>query len=234
MTVVNSVVRTTPRPTTAAAASGSTRATRSPSRTAPSRATRARRWRRRRDRLRLRRRQVLNSTISGNVAADGSGGGMYLWSEHGTVLIANSTISGNRRQRQRRRNRLHAGQVEIVQSTISGNTADRSATVSTSDTRTTGAQPVRGGQTTTRTSRADHRGQGLCRSTGTIVSGNADGTDDIAATRSRQHARLTASVIGTVNGLIADTDGGGNQMGVTDPGLDAVGRERRRDADRWR
>jgi Aspartyl/Asparaginyl beta-hydroxylase len=55
--------------------------------------------------------------------------------------------------------------------------------------------------------------------TGTIVAGNADGTDDIAgAPDAANAATITSSIIGAINHVTV-TDGGGNQNGVVDPGL---------------
>jgi hypothetical protein len=160
---------------------------------------------------------VTNSTISGNTAT-GGGGGMYLWSEEGALVVANSTITGNTAS-SGGGIRVSTGTLDLLQSTVSGNTAAESGDGLylgyIRDLVKSAAANDRGGEPR---ALAD-QGQGLGIVTGSIVAGNGDGTGDIAGDpESGSAVTLTASVIGTVDAL-TPTDGGGNQLGVTNPGL---------------
>ncbi len=174
---------------------------------------------------------VLNSTLSDNhasqgtdAAGDGSGGAMQLTDITGTAQIANSTINGNTADFNGGGINLESGSLSLQQTTISGNTAN----VGTGDGLYLGygasgkaAHAPRGKQAQDGDgpSAAD---VGTVDIAGTIVAGNADGTDDIASgSEAGVTASIASSVIGAVNN-VGVTDGGGNQMGVTDPGLEAL------------
>lgn len=142
---------------------------------------------------------VVNSTFSDNTTG-GRGGaiGEMNWATcH--LEVANSTFSGNSATDAVKVGEggavfLYDADAVFLQTTISGNSAD-----------TVGDAVSVGGVTS-------------FEITGSIVAGNGDGTDDLAGTGNLD---LTASVVGTVNGLTV-VDGGGNEIGVTDPGLAAL------------
>ncbi len=158
---------------------------------------------------------ISNSSISGNNATTG-GGGVYLYDIDRPVSISNSTISGNSAANGAGINidRISAPAV-ISNSTISGNIATGAGG---------GVRLARGGgltikhSTITANSAANAGGArfpGPVSFSHVIVAGNT------AATTSDLHAAggVTAdfSIIGAMIGAI--TDGGGNQIGVTDPRL---------------
>lgn len=163
---------------------------------------------------------VLNSTVSGNTAT-GGGGGMYLWSYDGAILVANSTITDNTANIGGGID-VPEGDLSLVQSTVSGNTATEvgdGVYLGWSDigVKAAAANERNGGPRA-----AAEPNQGIANVTGTIISGNADGSDDVnGSAGSDSSITSTSSVIGTVN-TVTSTDGGGNQMGVTDPGLDPL------------
>ncbi len=181
-----------------------------------------------------------NATITNNVA--NKGGGIYLYSQdNGTFTISNSTVSGNRATTGGGIYLYEIGQpVAISNSTISGNTATNGgginidrisapATISNStisgNTATGAAGGVRlargGGltikhSTITQNSAANAGGArfpGPVTLSHTIVAGNT------AATTADLHAAggvtTDFSIIGAMIGAV--TDGGGNQLAVTDP-----------------
>ncbi len=168
---------------------------------------------------------VQNSTISGNTA-NGNGGGLYLWTSAGSMQIANSTISGNSTNGSGGGIDVLRGSLQLVQSTISGNTAvdagDGLYIGYVSGELGAGASSDRQANSPRTEAATEHRGQAFVDVLGTIVAANADGTDDINGDpQSDSTLTLASSVIGVVNGL-TPTDGGGNQMGVSDPGLDPL------------
>ena len=157
---------------------------------------------------------VSNSTISGNEAT--VGGGVYLYDIDRPVLISESTISANAATNGGGINidRISAP-ATISNSTISGNTATGAGG---------GVRLARGGgltmanSTITENSASDAGGArfpGPVALSHVIVAGNtATTTADLLAA-----GGVTAdfSVIGTMVGAV--TDGGGNQLGITDPML---------------
>jgi hypothetical protein len=175
---------------------------------------------------------VLNSTFSGNQAsqggdAEGSGGAIQITDLTGSALIANSTISGNSAIDNGGGINLESGSLTLEQATISGNTAGAGGDGlylgygSSSDAAAQRAQ--RGKQATTDAAEGPSaQAVGTVAIAGTIIAGNADGTDDVGgAPDGGNAATVTSSVTGGVNNVTV-TDGGGNQTGVTDPGLAAL------------
>ena len=169
---------------------------------------------------------IRNSTISGNTAGDGPGGGIWVRGYvTESVTIANSTIAGN-----------HAGDngggfatrrffpLSILESTISGNTAD-----GIGDGIYLGgysAVPESNGRIGNQDDAPAQIAADPTRNvvlTGTIVAGNATGTDDIG-TDPQDTAKFSASfsVLGGISTGMTLTDLGGNQKNVTNPGLDAL------------
>jgi hypothetical protein len=159
---------------------------------------------------------IVDSTVSGNSSTD-QGGGLAIHRPTSSALIANSTITGNTATNGGGVY-LEKGALSILQSTISGNTA--------SDT---GDGLYIGYSREAAASHSDRQEQASASAVtnanvqvvGTIIAANADGTDDIASADLPNVLTLRSSVIGAVNG-ITPGDGGGNQMGVTDPGLDPL------------
>ena len=155
---------------------------------------------------------VSNSTISGNQAT--SGGGVLLYDIDHPVSIANSTISGN--------SAVDGAGVEIGQisapavisnSTISGNTATGTGG---------GVRLARGGGLTVNHSTITQNSApvgsggkfpGPVSFSHVIVAGNTGGGDLIAAGGVTADFSLIGGLVGAV------TDGGGNQLGITDPML---------------
>jgi hypothetical protein len=142
---------------------------------------------------------------------------MYLWSDDGALVVANSTITGNTAATGGGI-RVGTGTIDLEQSTVSGNTATGGGdglylgyVGNTADS----AANDRGGAP--RAAAEQFQATGIV--TGSIVAGNGDGIDDIAGHPETGSAvTLASSVIGAVAGL-TPTDGGGNQTGVTNPGL---------------
>jgi hypothetical protein len=161
---------------------------------------------------------VTNSTISGNTAAHG-GGGMYLWSPDHPIVVANSTVTGNTAS-EGGGIKVSTGTIDLEQSTVSGNTAVAGGDglylgYSNQKRSATSLSNESSGQAHA----AAEEDQGIALVTGSIVAGNDDGTSDIGgAEETGSSVTTTASVIGTVT-TVPDTDGGGNQLGVTNPGL---------------
>jgi hypothetical protein len=163
---------------------------------------------------------IVDSTIADNDAA-ASGGGLYLFDPTASVLIANSTFSGNHA------NNGYGGgiatyadlPVMLLQTTISGNTASGGG-----DGLYMGGYiqaPAAAGN-----GRQEERVQAAAVNstvvaTGTLIAGNADGTDDIA-TDSSSSLQTDHSVLGAVDPDIQVDDQGGNQFGVVDPGLEPL------------
>ena len=161
---------------------------------------------------------LLNSTVSGNSSSD-NGGGLAIHRPTVGSTIANSTISGNTAQGNGGGVELESGPLSLEQATISGNTA----------TGHGDGLYMGYGAEDTAAGAVRHDNQGAAPSSapnppaatviGTIVAANADGSDDIARGADSQGTlSLTSSVVGAVNG-VTPTDGGGNQTGVTNPGL---------------
>jgi predicted outer membrane repeat protein len=165
---------------------------------------------------------VTNSTFSNNSAGpsnEGSadGGAISFDELQGTATIANSTFSGNNAADNGGAIAVFSGTLALDQVTISGNTAGGGGDglyfgyANDAEVRASSRQAADGGPSA----------QAIGESTlsGTIVAGNADGSDDVSgAPEGGNTATISASVIGTVTG-VAVTDGGGNQNGVTNPGL---------------
>lgn len=157
---------------------------------------------------------ISNSTISGNRAT--TGGGVYLYDIDHPVSISNSTISGNTANNGAGINidRISAPAV-ISNSTISGNTATGSGG---------GVRLARGGglsianSTITANSAAEAGGTkspGPITFSHTIIAGNtAATTADLSAAGG---VTSDFSILGTTTGTV--TDGGGTQVGVTNPML---------------
>jgi hypothetical protein len=186
---------------------------------------------------------IENSTISGNHAEDGDGGGV-LFDDGGDLTVLNSTFAGNTTTNGGGGIAAHdpTGTVLIANSTFNGNTAVAGGGILLSNGNLTLAQTTISGNTASDTGdglyfgysgeksvASDHQGVdaqgptaadvGTVTITGAIVAGNDDGTDDIAADpEAGVAATIASSVIGTVNGVTV-TDGGGNQNGVSVPGL---------------
>jgi hypothetical protein len=159
---------------------------------------------------------VIDSTISGNSASE-QGGGLSIDRPTASALIANSTITGNTAATSGGGVYLEKGALSILQSTISGNTAtDAGDGLYIGYSRSDAAHSDRQEQAS-----ASAVTNANVQVVGTIVAANADGTDDIASADLPNVLTLRSSVIGAVNG-ITPGDGGGNQMGVTDPGLDPL------------
>jgi len=163
---------------------------------------------------------VIDSTISGNSAAHGGGGGISVGYPKTGATIANSTITGNSAP-EGGGVRFRRGASKVLQSTISGNTAGsdgdglylESYTVVAGGAASAQNQPGDG-----LSSQSASIGPAVVTLTSSIVAGNADGTDDISGGNSVDAATITSSVIGAVS-TITVTDGGGNHLGVTAPGL---------------
>jgi len=155
---------------------------------------------------------ISNSTISGNAAT--TGGGVYLYDIDHPLSITHSTISGNTATNGAGINidRISAP-ATITNSTISGNTATGAGG---------GVRLARGGgltiahSTITENSAADAGGArfpGPVTLSHVIVAGNTAGTT--ADLHAAGGATTDFSIIGAMIGAV--TDGGGNQLGVTDP-----------------
>ena len=165
---------------------------------------------------------IVDSTIANNTAGL-SGGGLYLFDPTEGALIANSTITGNQALDGWGGGiATYADNLTIVQTTISGNTASNGgdglymggyidAVPSESNERNAHSERVHA-----------QAADSTVILSGTIVAGNADGTDDIAT---GEDSKLQAdfSVLGAIDPEIQLDDQGGNQFGVTDPGLEALG-----------
>jgi Right handed beta helix region len=175
---------------------------------------------------------VISSTFSDNhasqapdAAGEGAGGAIQITDLTGLATIANSTFTGNTSDLNGGAINVSSGNIEVLQATISGNTAtgagDGLYLGYGSDSDAAADHTPRGKQGDDEPV-ASALAAGSVVVTGSIVAGNADGTDDIAAgEQSGTTATIASSVIGAVNG-VAVTDGGGNQLGVLDPGLDAL------------
>ena len=175
---------------------------------------------------------VISSTFSDNhasqdpdAAGEGSGGAIQISDLTGLATIANSTFTGNTADLNGGAINLTSGNIEVLQATISGNTATEAGDGlylgygSNSDATADHApQSRKAGRRRARPSALDVESVVV---TGSIIAGNADGTDDIAAgEQSGTAATIASSVIGAVNGVAVTTRG--NQMGVTDPGLESL------------
>jgi hypothetical protein len=176
---------------------------------------------------------IRNSTIAGNKAQHGSGAGLYLSGNVSTgVTITNSTIANNTATDSGDAN--GGGIVAqtffpmtILQSTISGNTTDNRG----DGIYLAGYSEVPASTSAPRGNQDDDANKGAVHATaaqslvltGTIVAGNADGTQDIA-TGETDTADTTAksSILGGLTSGITLTDQGGNQKNVTNPGLEAL------------
>lgn len=173
---------------------------------------------------------VLNSTFSGNAASqgeelEGSGGAIHVTDLTGQATIANSTFTGNSALVNGGAIHVETGNLTIDQATISGNTAGGSGDglyLGYGEDALARAQRARHGKQGEDADGPGAQAVGTVAITGSIIAGNADGTDDVAAgSESGDTATITASVIGTVNNVTV-VDGGGNQNGVADPGLDPL------------
>ncbi len=162
---------------------------------------------------------VLNSTISGNTASEG-GGGMYLFSSDQPIVVANSTVTGNSAGSVGGGIFVFTGSIDLQQSTVTGNVAADRGDGLYLGYAGSGIKAA-SGNGNDRVHAAVDDGQGIGVVTGSIVAGNDDGTSDIGGNPEASSVTTTASVIGAV-ASIPDTDGGGNQLGVTDPGLDPL------------
>ena len=166
---------------------------------------------------------IRNSTISGNNALGSVGGGLYLNDASAGATIANSTFAGNTADDNGGGIAVSNSDITLLQTTISGNTATNGigdglylqGGVSGDDAGAQGDNDITA------------QDAGVVIITGTIIAGNADGTDDVASyyggeiTAAFATATSDHSVFGTVNGVDI-TDTGGTQVGVTNPGLGAL------------
>jgi predicted outer membrane repeat protein len=157
---------------------------------------------------------ILNSTISNNTAEDGRGGGILIDDLVGTALIANSTIAANEASQNGGGIALRSGDLTLLQTTISGNTAGGSGDglyLQGSYVYIESAQPGRDDG-------VQAQDAGDVTITGTIIAGNGDGSDDIGGDADNT---ITAnySLLGGIDTDLTVTDGGGNQFGVVNPGL---------------
>jgi parallel beta-helix repeat protein len=166
---------------------------------------------------------IRNSTISGNTAGDGNGGGLYLVDATESATIANSTIAGNTAQDSGGGIAVIDSGITLLQTTISANTAV--------DGVGDGVY-LSSGQVADVSAQGDHdvsaQAAGTVTITGTIIAGNADGTDDVATyylASPTAAAAVTAtsdhSVLGKVN-HVTITDAGGTQSNIANPGLGAL------------
>jgi CSLREA domain-containing protein len=186
---------------------------------------------------------ILASTISGNIA-EGTGGGFYFANEDILVTIANSTIAGNIANGNGGGIAVDSGDLSLLQTTISGNTAttglgdglyfdgyDEPAGLRA------GSHGDRAAEEQARFEQKLARGEakpgdapppgdvtaldaGAATITGTIVSGNIGG-DDVNSDGDIPFA-ITAnnSLFGGLTGITLS--GAGNLTGVNDPGLGAL------------
>jgi Right handed beta helix region len=158
---------------------------------------------------------ILNSTISGNTAQDGAGGGLLI-DEGLEAFIANSTFANNTATAGAGgRIALAEVSLTLIQTTISGNTAADSGDglyiAGYAEPESRISQP------------GEDDGVGAQQAgevtiTGTIIAGNADGSDDIGSSDPHD-VNADNSVLGGIDAVITVVDGGGNQLDVTDPGL---------------
>ncbi len=184
---------------------------------------------------------IRNSTISGNEAGF-YGGGLAVWAEETpvTATVENSTIANNTAKFGGGIG-LYDGELTLTQSTISGNTASEIGdglylfnSVTNLGTTARGSHAA----DDTKGERPGHQADGAPAGdvsaqevgpvtvTGTIISGNDDGTDDVGTDPTDGGgAALTSdhSLLGTVDPAIEVTDKGGTQTGVTSPGLGPLG-----------
>lgn len=157
---------------------------------------------------------ILNSTISNNTAEDGGGGGILIDELVGTALIANSTIAANEASQNGGGIALRSGDLTLLQTTISGNTAGGSG----DGLYLQGSYVYLGSAQPGRDDGVQAQDAGDVTITGTIIAGNGDGSDDIGGDADNT---ITAnySLLGGIDTDLTVTDGGGNQFGVVNPGL---------------
>ncbi len=156
--------------------------------------------------------QIINSTFSNNYAED-DGGGLALYGAPEGALVANSTFTGNHAGDDGGGIATYTENLQVLQTTISGNTADDNGDGLymggyQGDIRSADNEP------------GNVRSQAAISNTlasGTIIAGNADGSDDVSSDEDAVF-QANDSVLGTVNAFDFQ-DLGGNQVGVTDPGL---------------
>ena len=141
---------------------------------------------------------------------------MYLWSEDNPIVVANSTVTGNSAGSVGGGIYVPTGTLSLEQSTVTGNTATEGG-----DGLYLGYVDGKSGEASSKSNSGAHatleRGEGIGVVTGSIVAGNGTGTSDISGVEGSS-VTTTSSIFGTVAN-IPDTDGGGNQPGVTNPGV---------------
>jgi predicted outer membrane repeat protein len=174
---------------------------------------------------------VTNSTFVENAARGGDGGAILARDFDGVGLVANSTFVSNTATAGNGEGAgpgnggaisvESAASFTIYQSTITGNTAEGLGDGLYLNTYATppaaaGARkdPQQGDKAGVHAATID----GPVVITGTIVAGNADGSDDVNG-GGDETVTLATNVIGTVAGTLNVVDAGGNQLGVTDPKL---------------
>ncbi len=163
---------------------------------------------------------IVDSTFAHN-SAGGSGGAVYLNDADAASLIANSTFNDNHAlDGSGGAIGTDADRLSIFQTTISGNTASDGG-----DGLYMGGYVLPAGAGGSEKQEPDV-GATAANSTvvlsGTIIAGNADGTDDVSSDTDNASLETGHSVLGAIDPIITVDDQGGNQFDVSDPGLDPL------------
>ncbi len=184
---------------------------------------------------------ITGTAITGNTTQE-SGGGLYLRSDETTLTVANSTIANNTAAGYGGGIALYEGDLTLLQTTISGNTAtnglgdglflfgptpgplevsDREAEKAAKKAEKA-AQKAADGETKDPATASGGVGAlyaGTVSVTGTIISGNVGGDD--VATNSTAAITADSSLFGGVSAGIT-LGGADNQTGVSTPSLGAL------------
>ncbi|TDT15293.1 CSLREA domain-containing protein [Ilumatobacter fluminis] len=163
--------------------------------------------------------EIVDSTFADNVATDGSGGGINVTS--GTLDVSGTTMTGNRAESGGAIG--SGGDLTIVNSTLTDNTAtDNGGAISIVgdasilfSTITDNSSSVGAGIATFETSSSLEVG-------GSILTTNVGSSDVQIGSGDPSFTSLGYNLLGTVDSGIT-AFGGTDQLGVSDPGLEALG-----------